>query len=84
METVTEAKAITGISENFPPDLLSVALSESIIKDFTNTTSPIKFEETRYTVCGQLSIKSNMTSLSKCNVDLDNLVSDNVGISRKE
>ena len=44
MEMEMEAKAISGISEKFPPDLPGIALSESIIKNFTNTTLPIKFE----------------------------------------
>ena len=72
------------VENKFPPPPSTMQLSEMIIKDFISATSPNEFEEGGCAVCGTLSLKSNLTELTKANVDLNILVADGSGFTRKE
>ena len=59
-------------------------LSEMVIKDFISATSPSKFEEGGCAVCGALSLKSNLAELTEADIDINILVTDGSGFTRKE
>ena len=72
------------VENKFPPLPSTMQISEMIINDFISATSPSEFEEGGCAVCGTLSLKSNLTELNKANVDLNILVADGSGFTRKE
>jgi hypothetical protein len=68
----------------FPPLSPTSQFSERIIKSFTDATDPSQFEECGCAVCGELSLRSKITRFSESNIDLDVLVAEGCGFTRKE
>lgn len=68
----------------FPPLPPTQARCENVIKCFTDATSPKYFEESGCAICGELSPMLKMKNVSETNIDLNILIADGRGFTRKE
>jgi len=66
------------LETNFPPKPLSFFLQYKIASNFCKDTSPQAFEESGYTVCGKLTLLTELQILSELKLNLDVLTQQNV------
>jgi hypothetical protein len=56
--------------DNFPPGVPDVSLRRKIISGFCAATHPSKFEEAGCSVCGALTLQTEILDLSLLNINL--------------
>ena len=75
-------ESINETPTKFPPRPPSSPQIEQIVNDFCADTSPSAFEESGCAVCGELTLRANLTPIQDSGCDLSSLTSD--GVTRKE
>jgi len=81
--TISEKPEETALPK-FPPSPASDNLKETIIQEWCADTSPDSFMEGGCTVCGQLTLLSNLSKISELKCNLNPLLREGMGIMRCE
>ena len=75
---------INSPSTTFPPLPPTTELSQKIIHDFYDATSPLQFQEAGCAICGGLVLCSDLVLLDNLDLKLDHLTAIGLGYTRME
>ena len=75
---------VQSTTHDFPPVPPNPSLHRKIINGFCEATAPSNFEKLGCTVCGSLTLKSDLFELSSFNIDLSVLNATGCGFTQKE